>query len=68
MQVWPRGSAFTECVDYWRVRFELRDGRSATQADAIALLSKVAEHNLVSTYELLRTFNGVRGWTLAQGQ
>ena len=68
MQVWPRGSAFTECVDYWRVRFELRDGRSATQADAIALLSKVAEHNLVSTYELLRTFNGARGWTLAQGQ
>jgi hypothetical protein len=27
-----------------------------------------AEHALVSEYELLRTFNGARGWTLAQGQ
>lgn len=68
MQVWPRGSAFTECVDYWRVRFELRDGRSATQADAIALLGIIAQHAVVSEYELLRTYNGVRGWTLAQGQ
>jgi isocitrate dehydrogenase len=68
MQVWPRGSAFTECVDYWRVRFELRDGRTATQADAITLLGHIAEHALVSEYELLRTFNGTRGWTLAQGQ
>jgi isocitrate dehydrogenase len=68
MQVWPRGSAFTECVDYWRVRFELRDSRSATQSDAIALLSRITESNLVSEYELLRTFDGARGWTLAQGQ
>ncbi|MEI6474405.1 MAG: isocitrate/isopropylmalate family dehydrogenase [Planctomycetota bacterium] len=68
MQVWPRGSAFTECVDYWRVRFELRDSRSATQSDAIALLGHITESNLVSEYELLRTFDGARGWTLAQGQ
>ena len=67
-QVWPRGSAFTECVDYWRARFELREGATAQQGDAIALLGKVAAGHIVSEYELLRTFDGVRGWSLAQGQ
>ena len=67
-QVWPRGSAFTECVDYWRARFELREGASAHQDDAVELLRKVASGFTVSQYELLRTFDGVRGWTLAQGQ
>ena len=27
-QVWPTGSVYTECVDYYRVRFELKDGVS----------------------------------------
>jgi isocitrate dehydrogenase len=67
-QVWPRGSVFTECVDYWRARFELREGASATQQDAVKLLGKVAEEHVVSEYALLRTFDGVRGWSLAQGQ
>ena len=38
------------------------------QQDALALLARVAEHDTVSEYELLRTFDGARGWTLAQGQ
>ena len=67
-QVWPRGSVFTECVDYWRVRFELREGMRAEQRDAVALVAKVSESATVSQYELLRTFDGVRGWSLAQGQ
>lgn len=67
-QVWPRGSLFTECVDYWRVRFELHEGRTATQADIVALLAKVTLSHSVSECEILRTFDGVRGWTLAQGQ
>jgi isocitrate dehydrogenase len=67
-QVWPRGSAFTECVDYWRARFELRDGAAAAQEDAIRLLGKVAADHVVSEYQLLRTFDGARGWSLAQGQ
>jgi isocitrate dehydrogenase len=67
-QVWPRGSVFTEVVDYWRVRFELRDGVSATQADAVRLLQAVAGSFVVSESALLRTFDGVRGFSLAQGQ
>jgi isocitrate dehydrogenase len=67
-QVWPRGSVFTECVDYWRARFELREGAAAAQEDAIRLLGKVAGDHVVSEYQLLRTFDGARGWSLAQGQ
>jgi isocitrate dehydrogenase len=70
-QVWPTGSSFTECVDYWRARFELREGvtpGSFGQARAIALLDRVAEKFTVCSYELLRTFDGVKGFSLAQGQ
>ncbi len=70
-QVWPTGSIYTECVDYYRVRFELRDGvvaGSFGQSRCIALLDKVAEKFTVCSYELLRTFDGVKGYSLAQGQ
>lgn len=70
-QVWPTGSVYTECVDYYRVRFELRDGiapGSFGQSRAIALLDRVAEAFTVCSYELLRTFDGVKGYSLAQGQ
>jgi isocitrate dehydrogenase len=67
-QVWPRGSVFTECVDYWRARFELRDGMSAGQREAVALMGRVADRHVVTEYALLRTFDGVRGFSMAQGQ
>jgi isocitrate dehydrogenase len=70
-QVWPTGSAYTECVDYWRARFELRDGVDSSlidQAKAISLLDRIAEKFTVCSYELLRTFDGVKGFSMAQGQ
>jgi isocitrate dehydrogenase len=68
-QVWPTGSVYTECVDYFRVRFELAQGGMVEgQAEAIALMNKVATRFTVSNYELLRNFDGVRGYSLAQGQ
>jgi isocitrate dehydrogenase len=70
-QVWPTGSVFTECVDYYRVRFELRDGIHAGafgQGPTIALLDRVAEKFVVCSYELLRVFDGQKGYSLAQGQ
>ncbi|MDZ4756119.1 MAG: isocitrate/isopropylmalate family dehydrogenase [Phycisphaerae bacterium] len=70
-QVWPTGSAFTECVDYWRVRFELREASDAPtveQAEPLMLLDRIARHFTVSSYELLRVYDGVRGYSLAQGQ
>jgi isocitrate dehydrogenase len=68
-QIWPTGSVYTEVVDYMRVRFELREGGgSADQAKTLALLQKVAGQFTVANYEMLRTFAGVRGYSLAQGQ
>lgn len=70
-QVWPTGSVFTECVDYFRVRFEKRAGvepGSTDQSRALALMNTVAEKFTVGGYELLRTFDGTKGYSLAQGQ
>jgi isocitrate dehydrogenase len=70
-QVWPTGSVYTECTDYFRVRFELRDGvvpGSIGQSRVITLLDRVAEKHTICEYDLLRTFDGVKGYSMAQGQ
>jgi isocitrate dehydrogenase len=68
-QVWPSGSVYTEVVDYMRVRFELREGAGpVTQEQTLALLQKIAAKFTVANYELLRSFGGVKGYSLAQGQ
>ena len=70
-QVWPTGSVYTECVDYYRVRFELKDGvvpGSFGQSRCVALMDKIAEKFTVCSYELLRTFDGIKGYSMAQGQ
>jgi isocitrate dehydrogenase len=70
-QVWPTGSVYTECTDYYRVRFELKDGVAAGtfgQSRCVALMDKIAEKFTVCSYELLRIFDGVKGYSLAQGQ
>jgi isocitrate dehydrogenase len=70
-QVWPSGSVYTECVDYYRVRFELKDPATMGvigQSRAVALLDRVAEKYTVCSYELLRVFDGVKGYSMAQGQ
>lgn len=70
-QVWPTGSAYTECVDYYRVRFELREGSRPGdfgQSRCVALMDRIAEKFTVCSYELLRVFDGVKGYSLAQGQ
>ncbi len=66
-QVWPTGSVYTEIVDYYRVRFEAEKPQES-QAAAIALLAKVAGAFTVASYEVLRDFDGKRGYSLAQGQ
>lgn len=70
-QVWPSGSVYTECVDYYRVRFELREGSRPGdfgQARCVSLMDKIAEKFQVCSYELLRVFDGHKGYSLAQGQ
>lgn len=70
-QVWPVGSAYTDCVDYYRVRFETSQpdqGDKELQQACLSLLNQLSHHFVVCSYELLRTFDGVRGYSLAQGQ
>ena len=70
-QVWPSGSVYTEVVDYYRVRFELRDRNllgTMGQAPAIHLLDRVAEKFVITDFQPLRMFDGKAGYSLAQGQ
>ncbi len=70
-QVWPTGSVYTECVDYYRVRFELKKDvvvGTIGQSRAVALMDKIAEKFTICSFELLRTFDGIKGYSLAQGQ
>jgi isocitrate dehydrogenase len=70
-QVWPSGSVFTDVVDYYRVRFEAREGvapGSFGQGASISLLRKVSERYAITDFQPLRNFDGKRGFSLAQGQ
>ena len=58
-------------VDYFRVRFELRDPSQAGDLDqmsTISLLQKVAEKFQVTDFQPLRNYDGKPGYSLAQGQ
>jgi isocitrate dehydrogenase len=66
-QVWPTGSAFTECVDQYRARFEVKEGKS-TLADMLQLAQNVGTELFVSSVEVLRNFDGKPAYSLAQGQ
>lgn len=71
-QVWPSGSLYTENVDYYRVRFELRDPAvmlgQLGQMPTIHLLRKVAEKFVITDFQPLKTYDGLPGYSLAQGQ
>ncbi len=70
-QVWPSGSVFTDIVDYYRVRFELRDmsrAPSMGQGPLIHLLSRIAEKFEVTDFQPLKHYDGKPGYSLAQGQ
>lgn len=70
-QVWPTGSVYTEVVDYYRARFELRDksmaGRIGQQAP-IFLFEKIAEKLDITSFQMLKEYDGKPGYSLAQGQ
>ncbi|MCB9603419.1 MAG: isocitrate dehydrogenase [Sandaracinus sp.] len=65
-QVWPTGSAHTDCVNHYRARFE--STRPVEQRALIALLGRVADVFPLCSSEWLREIGGMRGYSLAQGQ
>ncbi|EON78580.1 Isocitrate dehydrogenase [NADP] [Lunatimonas lonarensis] len=69
VKVYPDGMKETFCSDHWRVRFLTSDESGITHGQAIDVLQQVLElgFDFIKT-EHLYTFDGVRGFSLAQGE
>jgi isocitrate dehydrogenase len=67
VKVWPEGMAETLCTDSFRCRFTSKG--SVTAKQTVALLERVLDQGLdIVKTETLRSFDGKRGYSLAQGQ
>ncbi|MDX2185015.1 MAG: NADP-dependent isocitrate dehydrogenase [Gemmatimonadaceae bacterium] len=68
-QVYPAtGGAETDAVDVWRCRFVQRDGGAMSDAVALDVVQRVAGVAPWVHIEKLQVFDGVDGFTKAQGQ
>ncbi len=69
VKVYPDGMKETFCSDHWRVRFFNADESSITHDQTIAILKQVMNlgFDFIKT-ENLYTFDGERGFSLAQGE
>jgi len=69
VKVWPQGFKETFCTDHWRCRFEVENGEPASRFSIPALLQDAIESQIdVIKTENLYEFDGVRGYSLGQGQ
>ena len=70
VKVWPNGFEETFCTDHWRCRFEASEEETVAKKEFIpSLLSKAIDENIdIIKTENLYDFDGVRGYSLGQGQ
>ena len=69
VKVWPEGFEETFCTDHWRCRFEVENGHPANKTSIPDVLSKALQEGIdVIKTENLYEFDGVRGYSLGQGQ
>ena len=69
VKVWPNGAPETFCTDNWRLRFLGKDGQHIKTSQVVALLARLNDAHLNFTNALmLHTFDGVDGYTKAQGE
>jgi isocitrate dehydrogenase len=69
MKVWPGGAPETFCTNQYRCRFQEAAGRPVSHKQVAALLSELAANGLDFLQSLnLYTYDGQRGYTLAQGE
>jgi isocitrate dehydrogenase len=67
VKVWPAGSAETFCTESFRCRF-LAQGAIGMKP-ILALCGRVADAGIdIAATQILRTFDGQAGYSLAQGQ
>jgi len=69
VKVFPEGMRETFCTDHWRCRFKTDDGSIVTHAQVLDLLQQIGNlgFDFIKT-EHLYSFDGVRGYSLAQGE
>lgn len=68
-KVWPDGKPGTFCADNWRLRFIGKDGSTVKTSQVVALMSRMNEADLNFTKSvMLHTFDGVPGFSVAQGE
>jgi isocitrate dehydrogenase len=69
VKVWPNGFEETFCTDHWRCRYETTAETLVPKNTIPSLLLKAIEENLdVIKTENLYEFDGVKGFSLGQGQ
>ncbi|MCF8496183.1 MAG: NADP-dependent isocitrate dehydrogenase [Alphaproteobacteria bacterium] len=68
-KVWPKGNPDTFCADNWRLRFMGKDGSTVKTSQIIALMDRMNKADLNFTKSsMLSTYDGVPGFTVAQGE
>lgn len=69
VKVWPNGFDETFCTDHWRCRYEIPSDQAADKVYIPDLLRKAISENIdVIKTENLYEFDGVKGFSLGQGQ
>lgn len=69
VKVFPAGMKETFCTDHWRARFAMADQSVVSHDQILDLLDQVSKlgFDFIQTANLY-TFDGVRGYSLAQGE
>lgn len=67
--VWPSGSAFTECVNTYTLRFEVaRKDTHLEAVDMFAFATVISSKLNITSMEILKTIGDKKAFALAQGQ
>ncbi|WP_138433265.1 NADP-dependent isocitrate dehydrogenase [Winogradskyella algicola] len=69
IKVWPNGFEETFCTDHWRCRYTAKEGKELSKEKVVEVLHAALQNGIdaIKT-ENLYTFDGVRGYSLGQGQ
>ncbi len=68
-KVWPNGFDETFCTDHWRCRYYVNNNGSVQKKEIVQLLANADELGIdIIKTENLYTFNGVKGFSLGQGE
>lgn len=68
-KVWPAGQSETFCADNWRLRFKGANDRTIKTSEVIDLMDRLNQADInVTKMIMLHNFDGVPGYTVAQGE